>query len=208
MKSSQLDLASVVVRHGLAADLIIAGQTDSGWCFSAMLDFPERLALESGRPVLVVPFTGRYAEIGSNVVVAWKPAREAARAAFDALPLLQEAQKVHILQVKEPTDDPQSVPMHTAFGAALSRHGIKSTMRISNTAGLSVGDEILARLAAEAADLLVMGAYGAYAHAGARFRRRHVAHRPAYDHAYALRTLTSKLWPRATHNAVVRKPRQ
>ncbi len=34
-------------------------------------------------PVLVVPYIGRYAEIGRNVVIAWKPGRESARAVFE-----------------------------------------------------------------------------------------------------------------------------
>ena len=39
-------LAGVVLEHGRAADLVIAGQTDPDWDLSPLLDFPERLALE------------------------------------------------------------------------------------------------------------------------------------------------------------------
>ena len=69
---------------------------------SPLLDFPERLALESGRPVLVIPYAGRYPRIGRNVVIAWKAGRESARAVFDALPLLQGAENVHILEITGP----------------------------------------------------------------------------------------------------------
>ncbi len=152
------DLGEIVLRRARYADLIVAGQTDPDWDFSPVLDFPERLAIESGRPVLVVPYAGRHLEIGRNAVVAWKPTREAARAVFDALPLLKSAQNLQILEVNE-HHPPGAVP-DTALAAALSRHGIKSTHRVSAAADIATGDEILSRLAGAGADLLVMGAYG------------------------------------------------
>ncbi|MFZ1101460.1 MAG: universal stress protein [Hyphomicrobiaceae bacterium] len=160
VKVPHVDLAPIVMDHGRAADLIIAGQTDPEWELSPLMDFPERLALESGRPVLVVPYVGRYSEIGRNVVVAWKPGREAARATFDALPLLLGAEKVHILEIKERGDERPALAPDTSIAAALARHGIKSSVHTSAPRDIGVGDEILSRLADLSADLLVMGAYG------------------------------------------------
>ena len=74
------DLVSVVVERGRTADLIVAGQADPDWDLSPVLDFPERLALESGRPVLVIPYVRCYPRMGRNVVIAWKAgARDHAR---------------------------------------------------------------------------------------------------------------------------------
>jgi nucleotide-binding universal stress UspA family protein len=159
LKVPNVDLASVVMEHGRAADLIIAGQTDPDWDLSPLLDFPERLALESGRPVLVIPYAGRYRQIGRNVVIAWKPTREAARAVFDALPLLQGAENVHILEVKGRGEETGLAP-DTSIAAALARHGIRPMIRTSVAPDISVGDDILSRLSDLDADLLVMGAYG------------------------------------------------
>jgi nucleotide-binding universal stress UspA family protein len=158
-KVPHVDLPSVVMEHGRAADLIIAGQTDPDWDLSPLLDFPERLALESGRPVLVIPYAGRYPRIGRNVVIAWKAGRESARAVFDALPLLQGAENVHILEIKGRADESSMGP-DTSIAASLARHGIKPTVRTSVAPDISVGDEILSRLSDLDADLLVMGAYG------------------------------------------------
>jgi nucleotide-binding universal stress UspA family protein len=127
---------------------------------SPVLDFPERLALESGRPVLVIPYAGRYQEIGRNAVIAWKPTREAARAVFDALPLLKGAENVHILEFKEQPDGAQPSSAETAIAVALARHGIKPIIHSSVVSDIGIGDEILSRLADLDADLLVMGAYG------------------------------------------------
>jgi nucleotide-binding universal stress UspA family protein len=160
LKVPHADLAAVVMDHGRSVDLIIAGQTDPDWDLSPLMDFPERLALESGRPVLVVPYVGGYREIGRNVVIAWNAKRESARAVFDALPMLEKAEKVQILEVKERRDDGASLAPDAAIAASLARHGIKATVRISMAADISVGEEILSRLADADADLLVMGAYG------------------------------------------------
>ncbi|MGE0768214.1 MAG: universal stress protein [Hyphomicrobiaceae bacterium] len=159
-KVQHIDLASVVMEHGRAADIIVAGQTDPEWDLSLLSDTPERLALESGRPVLIVPYAGRYSVVGRRVVIAWKSSREAARAVFDALPLLREAQAVHLLEIRERGDDATGLAPDTSIAAALGRHGIKPEVRTSIASDISVGDEILSRAADLGADLLVMGAYG------------------------------------------------
>lgn len=160
LKVAHVDLAAVIMDHGRAADLIIAGQTDPEWDLSPLMDFPERLALESGRPVLVVPNNGRYADVGRNVLIAWKPGREAARAVFDALPLLTGAEKVQILEVKERADAETALAPDTTIAASLARHGIKPNVHSIGVGKQSVADEILSRIAGDKADLLVLGAYG------------------------------------------------
>jgi nucleotide-binding universal stress UspA family protein len=160
LKVPHVDLAGVVMGHARSADLIMAGQTDPDWDLSPLLDFPERLALESGRPVLVVPYVGRYARIGRNAVIAWKAGRESARAVFDALPLLLQAETVQILEIKERPDKGEALAPDTTIAASLARHGIKPVVRSTIAGDISVGDEILSRLADFGADLLVMGAYG------------------------------------------------
>src|SRR5215470_11346418 len=81
-KGPGIDPAGIVMDHSRAADLVIAGQSDPDWNATPLQDVAERLALGAGRPVLVVPYVGRYPEIGRNVVIAWKAARESARAVF------------------------------------------------------------------------------------------------------------------------------
>jgi len=120
LKVLHVDLASVLMDHSRTADLIIAAQTDRDSDSSPLRDFSERLALESGRPVLVVPRVGRHPAIGRNVVIAWKGGRESARAVFDALPLLHQANKVHILQIKERGEEENVLAPDMSIAAALA----------------------------------------------------------------------------------------
>jgi nucleotide-binding universal stress UspA family protein len=159
-KGPHIDPTGVVIEHSRSADLIVAGQTDPDWESSPLRDVAEHLALGSGRPVLVVPYVGRYPEIGRNAVIAWKPGREAARAVFDALPILKQAEQVQILEIHEGGGGRNGTSADTSIAVALARHGVKAAVRTSVAVDIGVGDEILSRLADMGADLLVMGAYG------------------------------------------------
>ncbi|MCB1521279.1 MAG: universal stress protein [Hyphomicrobiaceae bacterium] len=167
-KAPHSDLAAFVMQRGRSADLIVASQTDPAWDLAAVYDFPERLALESGRPVLVVPVPAeksieapsRGAGIARRVLVAWNGKREAARAAFDALPILLMAEHVHILTVAEhPWDQKANLSGH-AIAAALARHGIAVSLDERKRGGATIGEVILDATSDHRAELVVMGAYG------------------------------------------------
>lgn len=91
--SERANPARIVAARARAADLVVASQADPAWELSLLLDFSERLAVESGRPVLVIPNDTAVAVLSERIVIAWNSSREATRALFDALPLLKRAQR-------------------------------------------------------------------------------------------------------------------
>jgi nucleotide-binding universal stress UspA family protein len=151
------DLAGRVIAHARAADLVVASQADPDWELGPVLEFPERLVMESGRPVLVVPYAGRHSVVGRTAAVAWAPRREATRAVFDSLPLLQQAAIVHVLSA--PEDGAGAWP-DTAILAALARQGVTAKSHALQASERDVGEEILSAIADLGVDLLVVGAYG------------------------------------------------
>ena len=154
-------VAHVALKAARTADLVIASQLDTDLDPLGTHDVPQRLAIESGRPVLLIPNVGSYPTIGKRVAVAWNGSREAARATFDALPILKAADSVLVLTVNEPArqGEPQEIP-GADICQALARHGVKCEARTSINARIGIGNELLSRLADESADMLVMGAYG------------------------------------------------
>lgn len=155
--SERRDPVEVVVDQGHSCDLIIASQSDPDWDLSLILDFPERLALETGRPVLVIPNGYTFSALPTNITVAWKPRREAARAAFDALPLLRRAQQVQVLFVEE--GEGQAGELVAAeIAASLDRHVVKVSVTNVPAGQRSAAEEIYHH--ASKSELLVMGAYG------------------------------------------------
>lgn len=161
VEPGELGVAGTVVEAARSADLVIASQRDRSFDFSAVLDVADRVILDCGRPVLMLPNVGQYPVIGDRVTVAYNSRREATRAVFDALPLLQAASRVRIVWVN-PDDEPRaagSLP-GVELGAALARHGIKCEVAAAVSRDMGVGDAVLSGLSDDACDLLVMGAYG------------------------------------------------
>jgi nucleotide-binding universal stress UspA family protein len=143
------------------ADLLVVGQADPDDPAGGRNDLPEAIAFATGRPVLVVPYAGTLSSVGKTVMLCWNASRESARAAADALPFLQAAEKVIVLVV----DPDVSADGHGQEPGAdvalwLARHGVKVTVQRDVAADAAVGDVILSRAADCGADLIVMGIYG------------------------------------------------
>jgi nucleotide-binding universal stress UspA family protein len=150
-----------VVPYARAADLIIASQTDPTRASSGWLDVADRLAIEAGRPVLIIPNTGTHSRAGEKVLVAWNGRREAARAVFDALPILQRAKEVKVVWVNPQSEeaDPGDIPA-ADICTALARHAVKCEATQQLKPKVNVGETLLACAKECSADLLVMGCYG------------------------------------------------
>lgn len=146
-------LVPAFVRQALLHDLVVMGQHDrddpAGPGVPA--DFVETVVLDSGRPVLSVPYAGRFGEIGRRVLIAWKPTRESARALAAALPLIQPGARVHVASWDH---DPHEIE------PLLRLHGIEAQYHREGPAPQSLGDALLSLTADHAIDLLVMGCYG------------------------------------------------
>jgi nucleotide-binding universal stress UspA family protein len=149
-----------IIDQGRAAELIVTphiGETDDTFEDGRIAD---RLMMESGRPVLIAP-AGDIASIGSDITVGWNASREAARAVFDALPLLQQADNVHVVWVDPRLPSGQSVSRAADdIAASLARAGVHCEAVEATAGGGSIGAELLNRARDYGSDLIVMGGYG------------------------------------------------
>jgi nucleotide-binding universal stress UspA family protein len=141
-----------------AADLVVAGQADPK---DGVNSHSERLIFETGRPVLFVPFGAKPAKLPKTALVAWNNSREAARATFDALPLLKKAKSVEVVLVDPPTTDQQDAEdAGDEIAAALARQDVKVNVEAMPSGGSPVGTALQKRADEIGADILIMGAYG------------------------------------------------
>lgn len=150
--------ASSVMEAIRAADLVVASQGNPANDNRSEL---ENLLFDSGRPVLLVPFIMKEPKAIRRVMIAWNGSREAARATFDAMPFLKNADSVEIFSV-DPPERQNEVP-HMAgveLAKALARHDVQVTLTAQEGGGVSAATAIENRLADNSVDLLVMGAYG------------------------------------------------
>jgi nucleotide-binding universal stress UspA family protein len=146
-----------------ATDLVVLGQADPDHKLPpAARHLVEDVLMNTGRPVLLVPFAGRFDAIGANVLVGWNATREAARAAHDALLLVEPAAKVTVVTVERGKAGAEPEEMAGAEVAEhLARHGLTVTAARTATDG-SIGDAdaLLSYASDIGADLLVVGGYG------------------------------------------------
>jgi nucleotide-binding universal stress UspA family protein len=153
-------VSGVALEHARRADLVIASQTDHGWPGSLDLDVVEALIMGSGRPTIVVPNEGSGSSIGERILVAWNGAREAARAVFDALPLLRTAEDVKVAHVESSGERSGAGNAATDICETLRRHGIKHITTETIQTDADVGHALTQQAISHRADLLVMGCYG------------------------------------------------
>jgi nucleotide-binding universal stress UspA family protein len=151
-------VGEVVTRRARYADLVVLSQPAPDAPLATPSDLPETVALASGRPVLVIPYIEAKRPIGRNVLLCWNASRESARAAVDALPFLEAADKVTVLAIRTNGKDED---LGVADAASwLARHGIKANVVEETADDIDVGELILSQAADLDADLIVMGVYG------------------------------------------------
>lgn len=164
-----------VIAGARNADLAVIGQPEGG---GVPVELAEQVILQGGRPVLVVPYAGRFSAIGERVMVAWNGGREAARALGDAMPILRQARDVRLECVVHSGKD-QHWDL-SAVAAHLSRNRVPAKVETLAIEQIGVMDSLLSRAADLGADMMVMGAHGHYGFpnlsrgAGTRFMLRHM----------------------------------
>jgi nucleotide-binding universal stress UspA family protein len=120
----------------------------------------EGALFHAGRPVMIVPPEWRGGKIGRNVLVAWKPTREAARALAEADDFLARADKVSIVTVDATPGQGYGQQPGADIAAHLARRDIKPELFNLDSTGRTDTKAILDHATALGADLIVMGGYG------------------------------------------------
>jgi nucleotide-binding universal stress UspA family protein len=119
----------------------------------------EAALFESGRPVIVVPYTQKHGAKFDRVMVGWDGSRTAARAIGDAMPLLKGAKMIDVVTVAtgpaKNTENPGvDIRQH------LSRHGLNVEVKNIMAGDIDVTNAILNHAADTSADFMIMGGYG------------------------------------------------
>jgi nucleotide-binding universal stress UspA family protein len=143
----------VIKSHGRLADLVAVAKPDRDRNLG--VNTLKAALFHTGRPVMVCPPGQAPATLGERIAIAWNGSSQAARAVALALPLIQAAKEVIVLD--------GGAKDHGASGEELLRYmairGVKAR-REPIHADDDPGATILAAAVGVAgADLLVMGAY-------------------------------------------------
>jgi len=154
-------ISSTVVDHGRQADLVVISQVEQAAATGTDVEFAEKVIMDVGRPVLMVPKCGNFEGRMDSVVIGWNATRESARAAFDAIPIFEDGATAHIIWVdSELNQGTTNMLPGTELATTLARHNIEAISEPVTAPDLEPADVLLNRVSDVGADMLVMGAYG------------------------------------------------
>ena len=161
-ESGSLDkLPTLLARHARYTDLTVIGQPNLETGGVDDMALTEAAFMDSGHPALVIPRGWSGTLPPQRALIAWDGSREAARAATDAIPMLQLAEHVLVLVIDERDlggrDDRRP---GEELAAHLRRHAVKAEVRSMASDSAAVTEVLLAQAREQSADLLVMGGYG------------------------------------------------
>ncbi len=161
-RDAEGDLTTTIAMHARYSDMVIVGQPNpKSEDFMGDHHLVDEIVFQAGRPVLVIPYAGRWPSVGKRVLVAWNSSRESTRVTADAMPMLKKADWVNVLAV-----NPHGGHMgHGDVPGAdiclhLARHGVNAICQSVKAEDTDVGNTLLSRIADDDCDLLLMGAYG------------------------------------------------
>ena len=152
-------LSEHLAKQARCADLVITGVDRNASLFdtSRHVDIGD-FVMQAGRPCLIVPAGTDRLALG-HIVVGWKDTGETRRAICDALPLLQVAGRVTVVEIAAEQDLAAAQADLQDVVGWLKRHGIDATPMVAPATGDDAGrlDAIVREVGG---DLLVAGAYG------------------------------------------------
>ena len=147
--------AARLLFHARHSDLTMLGRAQHADCMPTTLI--EEVLVNSGRPLLIVPRSVPRPLL-ETVVVGWKESAVSARAIAAALPLLQLARRVVIINVAE--DNSPGLEALDSVRQQLAWHEVTAeTLRLGD--GIATAETLLPRAVADLnAGLLVIGGFG------------------------------------------------
>jgi nucleotide-binding universal stress UspA family protein len=149
-----------IIAECMLTDLVVIGQQTPERTEPMREALIEALLFQAAVPTLIIPHTGVATFTPDRALVAWDGGATAARAVREALPLLGLAKSVTVVVV----DDGKSKSLVGEPGADvaayLARHDLEVTVRVIPNSQKGVAEALRTFATAEAADWMVMGAYG------------------------------------------------
>ena len=159
LKPTEAEAPSVLATFARRFDLSVLMQSEPNVVNND--DMIETSLLESGRPLVVVPYIQREGLQLNRVICCWDGSRAATRAINDALPLLVRAGTIDLLIVLNEKTGSEEQEIHgIELEKHLARHDVKVEIETTRAADIDVTDAILSYAADRSGTLIVMGGYG------------------------------------------------
>ena len=120
----------------------------------------EGALFEGQVPVLVTPDDVTPKVAPQRILIGWNESSEALRAVRAAMPVLVQADAVHVVVIDPPKHGPNRSDPGGALSAWLARHGVKAEIDVLSRTMPRISDVMQRHAVDVEADMVVMGAYG------------------------------------------------
>ncbi len=151
-------LTERILESGRSADMLLVARPEDR--VHQIDDVHEQVIRMLGRPVLMLPPGATLGGLHRSALIGWSPTREASRAAFDALMLLEPGAAVTLLHVGPQSDNDLADGPMNDLAAGLARHGLSVTVT-HRLPGEDGAGAVIQREAFEAgAGFIATGAFG------------------------------------------------
>lgn len=158
---SQLaDIGRHIAMRARFSDLAILPQPYGDGRGAELEPATESVLFDGHVPALIVPTGTKPLARPERILIGWNESAEALAAVRAAMPLLQQAQDVHVAVIDPPAHSPSRSDPGGQLSQYVARHGVRVEIDVLSKT-LPKVSEVLARHAGDIqADLMVMGAYG------------------------------------------------
>jgi nucleotide-binding universal stress UspA family protein len=163
-------------------DLIVMGQPRPDDALTPP-DLAEHLIVNSGRPVLVLPYAGEFKTIGKRPIFAWADSASSARGFADAMGLVMPRVEALVLGLSKSADPEILAAQKDSLNLAVAHLAANKICAYAEQLALGdIGlmDALLNRVADHGADLLALGGFGGGGYplfsrgSGSRYMLRHM----------------------------------
>ena len=156
-RGGDAELTRVITANARYHDLSIVGQHEPGRHEHIPAELAESLVINSGRPVLVIPYIGDYELTARRPLIAWDQSRQSAHALNDALPLIAGCDEAIVVSIEKPYEEAEASVEQ--IGRHLGAHGINARTEVLLAEDAEAMNLLLNRISDLNADLLVIGAH-------------------------------------------------
>ncbi len=144
--------STLVAQQSKFCDMVIAAAPPKGVATATF----QATVLQSGKPVMVIPRIMKEFKV-DNIMIGWNNSPQASRAISEAIPLLKQAKRVHIVSSKAYTTE--NLSRIKDLRNYLALHDIDATFELVKTTFVP-GEALLKSAQKDDFDLIVAGAYG------------------------------------------------
>lgn len=157
-KVTREPMIDYIASEARCADLIITGIAPSDFFQGPAAVTASEIVMKSGRPVLIVPNKVDNFKL-NNIVVGWKETREARRAIADAIPMLQLAKEVTVVEVASKSNKKETNQRLKDIENWLKTHEVNASC-VTHIAKDDDASDFVSIAKKQKANMVVTGAYG------------------------------------------------